>query len=55
MAAYNCSKAALDQYMRQVALEEAPKGIRVNCISPGCIMVENQFFMEGKDPQNEQE
>lgn len=33
--AYNISKAALDQLTRCVALEIAPKGVRVNSVNPG--------------------
>ncbi|KAI5635974.1 enoyl-(Acyl carrier protein) reductase domain-containing protein [Phthorimaea operculella] len=33
--AYNTSKAALDHFTRSVALELAPKGVRVNGINPG--------------------
>lgn len=40
--AYNVSKAAVDQFTRCVALELAPKGVRVNCINPGVILTELQ-------------
>lgn len=33
--AYNLSKAAVDQFTRCVALELAPKNVRVNCVNPG--------------------
>ncbi|KAJ8712265.1 hypothetical protein PYW07_005107 [Mythimna separata] len=33
--AYCTSKAGLDHFTRSVALELAPKGVRVNCINPG--------------------
>lgn len=33
--AYNVSKAALDQFTRCVALELAPKNVRVNSVNPG--------------------
>lgn len=33
--AYNISKAALDQFTRCVALELAPKNVRVNSVNPG--------------------
>ncbi|KAI5635978.1 enoyl-(Acyl carrier protein) reductase domain-containing protein [Phthorimaea operculella] len=33
--AYNTSKAAVDHFTRSVALELAPKGVRVNGINPG--------------------
>ena len=35
--AYNVSKAALDQFTRCVALELAPKNVRVNSVNPGKI------------------
>lgn len=35
--AYCMSKAALDQFTRCVALELAPKGVRVNSVNPGVI------------------
>merc|ERR1712150_174930 len=40
--AYNVSKAALDQFTRCVALELAPKNVRVNCVNPGVIITELQ-------------
>ncbi|CAH1266491.1 DHRS2 [Branchiostoma lanceolatum] len=40
--AYNMSKSALDQLTRYVALELAPKQIRVNSVNPGVIVTEIQ-------------
>jgi len=40
--AYNISKAALDQMTRCVALELAPKKVRVNSVNPGVIVTELQ-------------
>lgn len=40
--AYNISKASVDQFTRCVALELAPKGVRVNCVNPGVILTELQ-------------
>jgi len=40
--AYNISKAAVDQFTRCVALELAPKKIRVNSVNPGVIVTELQ-------------
>ncbi len=37
-AAYNSSKAALRHFSRCLAQECAPKGIRVNCLSPGLVV-----------------
>ncbi|XP_033149798.1 3-oxoacyl-[acyl-carrier-protein] reductase [Drosophila busckii] len=38
--AYNVSKAAVDQFTRCVALELAPKGVRVNSVNPGVIITD---------------
>jgi NAD(P)-dependent dehydrogenase (short-subunit alcohol dehydrogenase family) len=35
LAAYNTSKAALDQLTRCAAIEWAPHGVRVNAVNPG--------------------
>merc|ERR1711872_608494 len=40
--AYNISKSALDQFTRCVALELAPKKVRVNSVNPGVIVTELQ-------------
>ncbi|EDW15913.1 uncharacterized oxidoreductase MexAM1_META1p0182 [Drosophila mojavensis] len=40
--AYNMSKSAVDQFTRCVALELAPKGVRVNSVNPGVIITELQ-------------
>merc|ERR1712179_333542 len=40
--AYNISKSAVDQFTRCVALELAPKKIRVNSVNPGVIATELQ-------------
>lgn len=37
---YSISKAALDQFTRCVALELAPKGVRVNAVNPGVIITD---------------
>ncbi len=36
-SAYSASKAALEAFVRCLALEIAPKGMRANCIAPGMI------------------
>ncbi|HET6266740.1 MAG TPA: glucose 1-dehydrogenase [Acidobacteriota bacterium] len=36
--AYSVSKAALDQFTRCVALELAPKGVRINAVNPGVVV-----------------
>lgn len=38
--AYNMSKSAVDQFTNCVALELAPKGVRVNSVCPGVIVTE---------------
>ncbi len=35
---YNCAKAAVRHLAASLAVEWAPAGIRVNCISPGYMM-----------------
>jgi len=40
--AYNMSKSALDQFTRTVALELAPKKVRVNSVNPGVTVTELQ-------------
>jgi NAD(P)-dependent dehydrogenase (short-subunit alcohol dehydrogenase family) len=38
--AYCASKAGLHQLTRQMAMDLAPRGIRVNCVAPGYIRTE---------------
>jgi NAD(P)-dependent dehydrogenase (short-subunit alcohol dehydrogenase family) len=40
--AYSASKAALVMFMREIALEWAPHGIRVNAIAPGWVAEEHE-------------
>lgn len=40
LVAYNMSKSAVDQFTKCVALELAPKGVRVNSVNPGVIVTE---------------
>ena len=40
--AYNISKSAVDQLTRCVALELAPKKVRVNAVNPGWSMVDDR-------------
>ena len=40
--AYNISKAAVDQFTRCIALELAPKQVRVNSVNPGVTITELQ-------------
>lgn len=40
--AYGISKAGMDQFTKSVALELAPKGIRVNSVNPGVIITDFQ-------------
>jgi NAD(P)-dependent dehydrogenase (short-subunit alcohol dehydrogenase family) len=48
---YAGTKGAILSYTRQLAVELAPKGIRVNGIAPGAIVVENHYkVMRDYDP-----
>lgn len=52
-AAYTATKAAIVGYARSVALEVAPRGIRVNVVCPGAVdtpLLQRQFE-EGSGPQ----
>lgn len=40
---YAGTKGAIVAFTRELAVELAPRGIRVNCIAPGWILVENQM------------
>lgn len=40
---YAGTKGAIVAYTRQLAIELAPKGVRVNAIAPGAVPVENHF------------
>lgn len=44
-AIYAASKAALNGFMKGVALELAPRAIRANCINPG--MIETELYRSG--------
>jgi NAD(P)-dependent dehydrogenase (short-subunit alcohol dehydrogenase family) len=50
---YAASKSALTGFMKPVALELAPRGIRVNCINPG--MIETDLLKSGSIGQEELE
>jgi NAD(P)-dependent dehydrogenase (short-subunit alcohol dehydrogenase family) len=52
-AAYAASKGGIIALTRQVALEYAPHGIRINCIAPGTILtpMNVQVFEEAEDPE----
>lgn len=51
--AYNISKMGLDQFTRCIALELAPKGIRVNSVNPG-VVVTNIHKRGGMDEETYQ-
>jgi len=46
---YAGTKGAIVAYTRELGVELAPKGIRVNAIAPGWILVENQQKALGED------
>lgn len=50
ISAYTASKAALEMFARNLALEVAPHGIRVNCIAPGNVAVGSSMVAYEADP-----
>ncbi len=52
-AGYAASKGGILALTRQIAIDYAPKGIRVNAVSPGTIMtpMNEKIFEEADDPQ----
>jgi NAD(P)-dependent dehydrogenase (short-subunit alcohol dehydrogenase family) len=49
---YAGTKGAIIAYTRELAIELAPLGIRVNAIAPGAVPVENHFKAAGPDGLN---
>lgn len=52
--AYTASKSAIEGMTRAMAVELAPKGIRVNCIAPGFIATEMSAKALNGDPERKQ-
>jgi len=52
---YAATKGAIVSFTREVSLELIQKGIRVNCIAPGWVHVENQEMTLGEDFDWEEE
>lgn len=50
IAAYVMSKAALEMFAKNLALEYAPQGIRVNCVSPGNVAAGSSKVLYDSDP-----
>jgi NAD(P)-dependent dehydrogenase (short-subunit alcohol dehydrogenase family) len=50
ISAYVASKAALEMFAKNLALEYAPHGIRVNCISPGNVAAGSSRVVYESDP-----
>jgi NAD(P)-dependent dehydrogenase (short-subunit alcohol dehydrogenase family) len=48
---YSAMKAALNNLSRSLALELAPKGVRVNVVSPGPVLTDMQMRADGIAPQ----
>lgn len=46
---YAGTKGAIIAYTRELAVELAPKGIRINAVAPGAVPVENQYKAAGTD------
>lgn len=46
---YAGTKGAIIAHTRELAVELAPKGIRINALAPGAVPVENQFKAAGTD------
>lgn len=46
---YAGTKGAIIAYTRQLAVELAPRGVRINAIAPGAVPVENHFKAAGTD------
>lgn len=46
---YAGTKGAIIAQTREIAVELAPLGIRVNAVAPGAVPVENQFKLAGSD------
>jgi NAD(P)-dependent dehydrogenase (short-subunit alcohol dehydrogenase family) len=46
---YAGTKGAIIAYTRQLAVELAPLGVRINAIAPGAVPVENQYKAAGTD------
>ena len=50
--AYVATKGAVEQLTRAMAKELGPRGITINCVSPG--PTETEMFLEGKTPEQVQ-
>jgi NAD(P)-dependent dehydrogenase (short-subunit alcohol dehydrogenase family) len=50
ISAYTASKAALEMFAKNLALEYAPHGIRVNCIAPGNVAAGSSLLVYENDP-----
>jgi NAD(P)-dependent dehydrogenase (short-subunit alcohol dehydrogenase family) len=50
ISAYTASKAALEMFAKNLALEYASHGIRVNCVSPGNVAAGSSLVVYESDP-----
>ena len=51
---YAGTKGAIVSYTRELSIELAPQGVRMNCIAPGWVVVENHYKVEGEEIDLEQ-
>lgn len=49
---YSATKGAISAYTRALAQQQAPKGIRVNCVAPGIIWTPLQPATKGTKPED---